>query len=387
MNPENLENRYHRQMILKSFGKSGQEKLAQAKVLVIGAGGLGCPALQYLTAAGVGTIGIVDGDTVSITNLHRQILFSEKNLSKPKAATAAVKLSALNSEVKLNVYNETVTTSNALEIISNYDVVLDCTDNFESRYLINDACILLDKPLVYAAVLKYEGQVAVFNFKNNPLEESINYRDLFPNPLDAAHSVSCNEAGVLGVLPGIMGVLQATETLKIITEIGEVLSNKLLVYNALNSSFNTFILSKNKESKNAMPQNLEDFKNYNYALFCNTLLAAEITSETLEKMKRNKTTIIDIRNIEELPEAFELDVLKMPFPQLEGLFKTLQPQKEVVLVCQTGKRSLKAVDLLKNKYSGHTFFSLKGGVLAWNEFKNKLNELTQKEKSIYGRTH
>ena len=383
MNPENLENRYHRQMILKSFGTSGQEKLAQAKVLVIGAGGLGCPALQYLTAAGVGTIGIVDGDTVSITNLHRQILFLEKDLSKPKAATAAVKLSALNSGVKLNVYYENVTTSNALEIISNYDVVLDCTDNFESRYLINDACVLLDKPLVYAAVLKYEGQAAVFNFKNTPLEESINYRDLFPNPLDAAHSVSCNEGGVLGVLPGIMGVLQATETLKIITKIGEVLSNKLLVYSALNSSFNTFNLSKNRASREAMPQNSEDFKNYNYALFCNTLLAAEITSETLEKMKRNKTTIIDVRNIEELPEAFELDVLKMPFPKLEGLFKTLQPQKEVVLVCQTGKRSLKAVDLLKNKYSGHTFFSLRGGVLAWNEFKNKLNELSQKEKSIY----
>lgn len=387
MSTKNLENRYQRQLILKSFGKSGQEKLAQAKVLVIGAGGLGCPALQYLTAAGVGTIGIVDGDTVSITNLHRQILFSEKDLSKPKAATAADKLSALNSEVKLDVYYENVTTSNALEIISNYDVVLDCTDNFESRYLINDACVLLDKPLVYAAVLKYEGQVAVFNFKNNPEEESINYRDLFPNPLDAAHSVSCIEAGVLGVLPGIMGVLQATETLKIITKIGEGLSNKLLVYNALNTSFNTFNLSKNRASLVAMPQNLEDFKNYNYALFCNTLLAAEITSETLEKMKRNKTTIIDVRNIDELPEAFELDVLKMPFPQLEGLFKTLQPQKEVVLVCQTGKRSLKAVDLLKNIYSGQTFFSLSGGVLAWNEFKNKLNELTQKEKSIYGRTH
>jgi sulfur-carrier protein adenylyltransferase/sulfurtransferase len=383
MNRENLENRYLRQLILKSFGTSGQNKLAQAKVLVIGAGGLGCPALQYLTAAGVGTIGIVDGDTVSITNLHRQILFSENDISKPKALTAAAKLFALNSEVKFNIYNEAVTTANAIEIISNYDVVLDCTDNFESRYLINDACVLLDKPLVYAAVLKFEGQVAVFNFKNSPEEVSINYRDLFPNPVDAAHSVSCNEAGVLGVLPGIMGVLQATETLKIITEIGEVLSNKLMVYNALNSSFNTFNLSKGSESQKAMPQNTEDFENYNYALFCNTLLAAEITSETLEKMMQNKTTIIDVREMKELPEAFELDVLKLPLPQLEGLFKMEQHQKEVVLLCQTGKRSLKAVDLLKNIYSGHTFFSLKGGVLAWNEFKNKPNEHSQKEKSIY----
>jgi sulfur-carrier protein adenylyltransferase/sulfurtransferase len=383
MSQENFENRYHRQMILKSFGTSGQAKLAQAKVLVIGAGGLGCPALQYLTAAGVGTIGIVDNDTVSITNLHRQILFSESDISKPKASTAAAKLTALNSEVKLNVYNEKITTVNALEIISNYDVVLDCTDNFESRYLINDACVLLDKPLVYAAVLKYEGQVAVFNCKNNEEVERINYRDLFPNPVDAAHSVSCNEAGVLGVLPGIMGVLQATETLKIITGIGEVLSNKLMVYNALNSSFNTFNLSKNSESQKAMPENIEKFKKYNYELFCNSQLSCELSPETLMEMIDNNLTIIDVRNREEQPEAVDLSTFNMPLSELENLFEFQETNSQVVFICQTGKRSLKAVELLKNKYFGHTFHSLKGGVLAWNEFKNKTNEHSQKEKSIY----
>ncbi|GGD92336.1 HesA/MoeB/ThiF family protein [Planktosalinus lacus] len=383
MSQENLENRYHRQMILKSFGKTGQAKLAQAKVLVIGAGGLGCPALQYLVAAGVGTIGIVDNDVVSLTNLHRQILFSESDLSKPKATTAAAKLTALNSEVKLNVYNEKITTANALEIISNYDVVLDCTDNFESRYLINDACALLDKPLVYAAVLKYEGQTAVFNFKNKEEVERINYRDLFPNPVDAAHSVSCNEAGVLGVLPGIMGVLQTTETLKIITGIGEVLSNKLLVYNALNSSFNTFNLTKNSDSQKAMPQNNEEFKNYDYELYCNSLLSFEITTETLTEMIDKKLTIIDVRNPDEQPEAVDLSTFKMPLLELENLFESQVTSSQVVFICQTGKRSLKAVELLKNNYSGHTFYSLKGGVLAWNEFKNKTNEHSQKEKSIY----
>lgn len=383
MSQENLENRYHRQMILKSFGTSGQDKLAQAKVLVIGAGGLGCPALQYLTAAGVGTIGIVDNDMVSLTNLHRQILFSESDLSKPKASTAAARLSALNSEINLEVYNEKLTTENALEIISNYDVVLDCTDNFESRYLINDACVLLNKPLVYAAVLKYEGQVTVFNFKNNQEIERINYRDLFPNPVDAVHSVSCNEAGVLGVLPGIMGVLQATETLKIITGIGDVLSDKLLVYNALNSSFNTFNLSKNSESQNAMPQNSDDFKKFNYELFCNSQLSCELSPETLMEIIDNNLTIIDIRNPDEQPEAVGLPTLSMPLPELENLFEFQETNSQVVFICQTGKRSLKAVELLKKKYSSHSFYSLKGGVLAWNEFKNKTNEHSQKEKSIY----
>ncbi len=383
MSQKNLENRYHRQMILKSFGKSAQAKLAQAKVLVIGAGGLGCPALQYLTAAGVGTIGIVDNDVVSVTNLHRQILFSESDILKPKASTAAAKLSALNSEVKLNVFDETVTTANAIEIINQYDVVLDCTDNFESRYLINDACVLLNKPLVYAAVFRYEGQVAVFNFKTQKEEKSINYRNLFPNPVDAALSTSCNEVGVLGVLPGIMGVLQATETIKIITGIGEVLKNKLMVYNALNSSFYTFKLPKKIASQNKIPQNLDEFKKYDYELFCIRQLTYEITPEILVKMIRDKASVIDVRNIDELPEPLGLNVLKMPLPQLEQLFETKKLEKDVVLVCQTGKRSLKAIEIINSKYINHNYFSLKGGVVAWNAFKNKTNEHSQKEESIY----
>lgn len=383
MSINKLENRYHRQMILNSFGASGQSKLTQAKVLVIGAGGLGCPALQYLTAAGVGNIGIVDNDVVSITNLHRQILFSENDIAKPKASTAAANLTALNSEIEIKVYDEALTSINALEIINPYDLVLDCTDNFESRYLINDACVLLDKPLIFAAVLKFEGQIAVFNFHKNKEEISINYRDLFPNPVDAAHSVSCNEAGVLGVLPGIMGVLQTTEAIKIITGIGEVLSNKLLVYNALNSQFLTFNLSKNPKSELDMPQTQFDFRNYNYALFCNRQLASEISPEILIKMTANPLSVIDVRNLDEQPKPEGLQVQKMPLPKLEALFETVKLQKDVVLFCQTGKRSLKALELLKNKYVQHNFYSLQGGVVAWNAFKNKANEHTQKKEGIY----
>lgn len=383
MNRNYFENRYQRQTALKSFGHSGQDKLTHAKVLVIGAGGLGCPALQYLTAAGVGTIGIVDNDIVSITNLHRQVLFSEKDLLKPKASTAAARLSDLNSEIKLKVHNEKVTTENALDIISNYDVVLDCTDNFESRYLINDACVLLNKPLVYAAVLKYEGQVAVFNFKHNHQKESVNYRDLFPNPVDAAHSISCDEAGVLGVLPGIMGVLQATEALKIITGIGDVLSDKILVYNALNSSFNTFNLSNNSASQKSMPENNAEFKKFNYELFCNSQLSCELSPETLMEMIDKNLTIIDVRNWDELPEAVDLSTLKMPLPELINQFENQEPKNEVVFLCQTGIRSLKAVELLKNKYTTYTFYSLRGGVEEWNKYKSNQNEYPQKENSIY----
>lgn len=383
MNPNHFNTRYQRQTILPGFGNEAQQKIANARVLVIGAGGLGCPSLQYLTAAGVGTLGIADNDVVSVTNLHRQILFAESDLSKPKASTAAAKLSALNSEVVFTVYNETINKTNAFEIIENYDVVLDCTDNFESRYLINDACVLLGKPLVFAAVLKFEGQLAIFNLKTQQENQSVNYRDLFPNPIDAAHSVSCNEAGVLGVLPGIMGLMQATETLKIITGIGEVLENKLGVFDALKNSFLTFNISKNPEAYKTTPQSKEAFLNFNYALFCNLLLASEISPKTLMKMISNQVSVIDIRNLEEEPKVQELQVQKIPISQLEKLFQSNQFQKDVVLICQTGKRSLKAVEELKNSNTSHNFYSLKGGVLAWNEFKNNANEHPQKEKSIY----
>jgi len=219
--------RYSRQIILDEIGLLGQEKLAAAKVLVVGAGGLGCPVLQYLVAAGVGKIGIADGDVVSISNLHRQVLYSTKDVGKPKVECAKARLLAQNPEVKIDVYNEFISEENAAEIIAKYDIVVDGTDQIPVRYLWNDVCTTLAKPWVYGAIHKFEGQVSVFNFQGGP-----SYRDLFPEQPAVRSIPSCAENGVLGVLPGMIGLVQATEVLKIILGFGEVLSGKLWLFNA-----------------------------------------------------------------------------------------------------------------------------------------------------------
>ena len=237
MNKENNYNRYQRQIQLKEIGQLGQEKITHAKVLMIGAGGLGCPALQYLAAAGVGTIGIVDFDVIEMSNLQRQILYTVDDIGQSKAITAAKKLSLLNPEIIIDVYNVQITNNNALEILENYDIIIDGSDNFATRYLINDACVLLDKPLIYGAVLRFEGQIGVFNLADETTNSKTNYRDLFPKPPDLDSSISCNDVGVLGVIPGIIGTMQATEALKIITGIGKSLTNKIISYNALENTF------------------------------------------------------------------------------------------------------------------------------------------------------
>jgi molybdopterin/thiamine biosynthesis adenylyltransferase len=234
--------RYDKQIALPEVGEAGQQKLAEAKVLVVGAGGLGCPALQYLAAAGVGTIGIVDGDVVNETNLHRQVLYTNPDVGKPKAAVAAERLKQLNPEVEIQTFPEFLTAANAMDIVANYDLIVDTTDNFAARYRINDVCVKLDKPFVYGAIHRFEGQISVFNYKGGPT-----YRCLFPDKPAESQIPDCNEMGVLGVLPGIVGTYQATEVLKVILEIGEVLSGKLMTLNLLTNSTRTFEFSRNDE--------------------------------------------------------------------------------------------------------------------------------------------
>ncbi len=218
--------RYSRQIILPEFGEAGQKKIAAASILVIGAGGLGCPVLQYLAAAGVGRIGIVDYDKVMLSNLHRQILYNEADIGKPKAAVARIKIAAINSEIKITSHEEKVNHNNIDGLITGYDIIVDGTDNFETRYLINDACRKMMKPLIYGSVFKFEGQVSVFNYNGGP-----DYRTLFP---EAGNSENCENAGVAGILPGITGTLMANEVIKIILETEGILSGKLLMMNALN---------------------------------------------------------------------------------------------------------------------------------------------------------
>jgi len=219
--------RYSRQIILPEIGLIGQEKLAAAKVLVVGAGGLGCPVLQYLAAAGVGKIGIADGDVVSVSNLNRQVLYTNEDIGKAKVDCVKARLNAQNPEVEIAVYNTFLSEKNAREIIAQYDIVVDGTDQIPVRYLLNDVCVELGKPMVYGAIHKFEGQVSVFNFQGGPT-----YRDLFPEQPAAGSIPSCAENGVLGVLPGMIGLVQATEVLKIIVGFGEVFSGKLWLFNA-----------------------------------------------------------------------------------------------------------------------------------------------------------
>ncbi|RMI26214.1 MAG: molybdopterin-synthase adenylyltransferase MoeB, partial [Calditrichaeota bacterium] len=247
--PEELA-RYHRHIIIPEFGIEGQQKLKAARVLVVGTGGLGSPLLLYLAAAGVGTLGIVDFDVVEDSNLHRQVLFNQQDLGMPKVEAAKKRLMALNPHIEVVTYNTRLTSANALEIIRDYDVVADGTDNFPTRYLVNDACVLLGKPNVYASIFQFEGQVSVFNYVDKNGEVGPNYRCLYPEPPPPGLVPNCAEGGVLGVLPGIIGCLQANEVIKVITGIGEPLSGRLLIFDAL--KFEVRILKFKRDENNPL---------------------------------------------------------------------------------------------------------------------------------------
>ncbi|MFN0188215.1 MAG: HesA/MoeB/ThiF family protein [Bacteroidia bacterium] len=257
--------RYQRQISLSKIGVKGQQQLQEAKVLVVGAGGLGCPALQYLVAAGVGNIGIVDGDVVSKSNLPRQILFYESDLGKLKVECAKENLTKLNSSANISVFPFYINNKNAIQIIQDWDVIVDCTDDFATRYLLNDACLLLDKPLVYGAIYGDEGQVAVFNLKHEN-NFSTSYRDIFPNPPTKGEVPTCEELGVMGVLPGTIGILQANEVIKIITHLENSLANKLFLLNLSTYEANTFEVVKNIASNN--PSTIAEFEQFDYNAFC-----------------------------------------------------------------------------------------------------------------------
>jgi len=359
--------RYQRQTILKEFGISGQQKLLQSKVLVIGAGGLGCPALQYLAAAGTGHIGIADGDVISITNLHRQVLYSTFDIGFSKAEKAKHILTRLNPDITIVAYKEQLTPQNALEIIEGYDIVIDGTDNFASRYMINDACVLLNKPLVYGAVSKFEGQVAIFNYPDVNGAESANYRDLFPQPPSENEVLSCAEAGVLGILPGIIGTMQANETIKLITGMGKPLINSILTYNALNNRIYEMSLLARKETRSLIPADAICFKQMDYGWFCSPLATRfEIDNAGFEDLlKEENTDIIDVRNPDELPIPSGFNYTRIPLGQLREKMSAITGDT-IVVFCQSGTRSLQAAQWLSDKF-GKTkkIYSLQGGILNW----------------------
>lgn len=363
--------RYQRQIKLKELGTKGQDRLFQARVLVIGAGGLGCPALQYLAAAGVGTIGIVDFDIIQLSNLQRQTLYNIEDIGKSKAVIAAEKLSAFNPDIQFLVHNIQLTTKDALELLEMYDVIMDGTDNFPTRYMVNDACILLNKPLVYGAILRYEGQVGVFNLADKSNAKA-NYRDLFPKPPIPSTVPSCSEAGVLGMLPGIIGTLQASEVIKIITGIGEPLCNKVLSYNILNNVFYEFDIPPAQNIKTHYPKNKLEFEDFDYEWLCGTPHKHfEITVNDFEDLRKsNGITIMDVREIGELPVVEEFPYIHLPFSAFMEKITDYRPNNKTVIFCQTGKRSLAAAQILKEKFPDDEVYSLEGGIQEWHKSKS-----------------
>lgn len=362
--------RYARQISLKELGEAGQEKLKKAKVLVVGAGGLGCPALMYLAGAGVGRLGLVDFDVVRLSNLHRQVLFSVKDVGESKAERAAEVLKLINPDIEIIVFNEKLTNSNALDILSDFDIILDGTDNFSSRYLINDACVLLNKILVYGAISRFEGQIAIFNASAFTDKKAVNYRDLFPLAPADQEVLNCAEAGVIGVIPGIIGTMMANETIKLITEIGEVLVNRLLTYNTLNNHFFDLELSPRAETANMIPKGISEFESYNYERFCGINSTFDLSYEDFEPLIKNSNIqIIDVRESGETPHLEHMKHIHIPLSKLGEQIPEIDAET-IVLLCQTGQRSTAAAEILSKHYGkSRKIYSLKDGIAAWQ--KNK----------------
>lgn len=325
--------RYSRQVVLPEIGIIGQQKLLNAKVLVIGAGGLGCPVLQILAASGVGTLGVVDGDEVDMSNLHRQLLYMNEDCGKKKVQAAKNAISRINPDVNVNVYPEFISESNIAKIANEYEILVDCTDTIATRYLINDISLHYGKPMIYASIHKFEGQISVFNYKNGP-----SYRCLFPEK-NTNEIPNCITSGVLGVLPNTLGMLQATEVLKIILGFGKITSGKLLVYNALNLSFSELEFNRNEEQIRIgtfKGELLENSEKENY----------EINKEAfLEFCSNEKYTIIDLRELDEVPKLKINNVINISSRAIEKHINQFDKNQKIILFCQSGLRSRKALSL------------------------------------------
>jgi adenylyltransferase/sulfurtransferase len=358
--------RYARQLILPRFGEEGQRQLAAASVLVVGAGGLGSPVLLYLAAAGVGRIGIVEFDRVDVSNLHRQVLYGTAATGTAKLEAARARLHDLNPAVTVEPHDTRLTRDDALGIIGAYDLVIDATDNFATRYLINDACVLLGKPNVYGSVHRFEGQVSVFDAKRGPC-----YRCLYPEPPPPGLVPSCAEGGVLGVLPGVIGTLQATEAIKLISGIGEPLIGRLLLYDALASTFRTLRVQKDANcpicSERPSITALVDYEE-----LCNPLPTPmtkpmkEISvTELNDRLSRGEDLVlVDVREQSEWNAGHLYKAQHVPLSQFEQQYSTIPRDRDVVVYCKMGGRSAHAQHHLQS-LGYDRVMNLSGGVMAW----------------------
>ncbi|MBS1778362.1 MAG: HesA/MoeB/ThiF family protein [Bacteroidetes bacterium] len=343
--------RYSCQMKLPGFGAGKQESLKNARVLIVGIGGLGCPAAQYLAASGIGNIILVDGDTISATNLHRQVLFNESEIGQKKALVAQKKLSAQNPHVQIKALDVRVDSDNISGLVADCDIVLDCTDNFDTKYLLNDACVLNNKPLIYGAIYQYEGQVSIFNASNDNGTRSANYRDVFPD-VDSSQIPDCNDGGVIPTLAGMIGLMQANEAIKYITGIGETLVSKLAILDAL--TMQTRIIKLPQETKTPIDSLPAPNK------------VATITKEQLnEFIENDKVLLLDVRTAEE-HAIFNIGGVNIPLSSITEDFIVPEQTEAVIAYCATGKRSAEAVKILSKRLQGLKVYSLEKGLQNWD---------------------
>ncbi len=343
-------------MILPEIGEDGQHKLAKAKVLVIGAGGLGAAILPYLAAAGVGEIGIVDDDVIEVSNLHRQVIYKTSNVGKYKAKEARHMISELNPLVKVKAISEKLSGKNVLTLFEKYDIVVDATDTISIKYLINDACLVTNKPMVYGSIFRFQGQVSVFNYQNGPT-----YRCLYPD--ENSNALNCEDAGVIGVSVGIIGMFQANEVLKMILGIGEVLSGKVLVYNILNNEQQKYDFDKS------------DFQSISREKFeekYNKCEVEEVSFESLlDEINKDEVFFLDVRNIDESPKITLKNQIQIPLMHLEKEIEKLNKNQTIYIFCQSGIRSKIAVELLQ-KHQFKNVKSIAGGALAMKQLLQEI---------------
>ncbi len=361
--------RYSRHLIMPEVGVAGQKRLKASSVLLIGAGGLGSPLGLYLAAAGVGRLGLVDFDVVDFSNLHRQVLHGTADVGRPKLHSARDRLQAINPEVRVDLYETHLTSANAFDILRPYDVVIDGTDNFPTRYLVNDACVLLGKPNVYGSIFRFDGQASVFYPGRGPC-----YRCLYPEPPPPGEVPSCAEGGVLGILPGLVGCIQATEAIKLLLGKGTPLIGRLLLYDALEMSFREFKVRRNPKCPMCGDSPSDHGAGIDYEqFFCGVrgqeTAAAPATEIAPEELKRRldrgeRVFILDVRNPEEFQICRIPDSVLLPLPSLPQRFSELDRGREIVVHCKSGMRSQKAIAFLREQ--GFTrLVNLTGGILAW----------------------
>ena len=355
--------RFSRHLTLDEVGVAGQERLKQGRVLCVGAGGLGSPAALYLAAAGVGTIGLVDFDVVDVTNLQRQVLYTTADVGRPKLEAAAERLLGMNPHVNIEAHRTTLDASNALQLVSAYDVILDGTDNFTARYLVNDACVIAGRPNAYGSIFRFEGQASVFAAKNGPC-----YRCLHPEPPPPGLVPNCAEAGVLGVLPGIIGTIQATEAIKLLLGVGEPLIGRFVIYDALRMRFRELKLQKDPEcaacGEHPTIRELKAYEGY-----CETVpreRSMDITVKELkERMDRGDAPrLIDVREPHEAAICSIPGAELIPAAQFAQQLGDFDPNEEIIIHCKSGGRSARAVQMMKHRGFANAR-NLTGGVIAW----------------------